>query len=68
MESEFEESMAIFTLDDEKIIWTDKSSQMNKSSDVQTERTNFSTNKSSEKTIFPIQFDHQDEQVDGNTT
>ena len=38
----------VLTLEDEKIIWTDKSSQMNKSSDVQTGRTNFSTNKPSD--------------------
>ena len=51
-------SLAVFTLEDEQIVWTDKSFQTNKSSDVQTGRTNFSTNKSSDicpsgKTIFP---------------
>jgi len=29
-------SLAVFTLEDEQIVWTDKSSQMDKSSDVQT--------------------------------
>ena len=37
-------SMAVFTLEDEQIVWTDKSPQTNKSSDVQTGQTNFSTN------------------------
>ena len=36
--------MDVFTLEDEQIVWTDKLSQMNKLSDVQTGRTNFSTN------------------------
>ena len=35
----------LITVEDEQIIWTDKSSQTNKSSDVQTGRANFSTNK-----------------------
>ena len=53
--------MAVFTLEDEQIVWSDKSSQTNKSSDVKTGRTNFSTNKSSDiwpsgKTIFPGRF------------
>ena len=38
----------VLTLEDEQIVWTDKSFQMNRSSDVQTGRTNFSTNKSSD--------------------
>ena len=37
------ESMAVFTPEDEQIVWTDKSSQTDKSSDVKTERTNFQT-------------------------
>ena len=50
--------LAVLTLEDEQIVWTGKSFQTNKSSDVQTGRTNFSTNKSSDicpsgKTIFP---------------
>ena len=50
--------MAVFTLEGEQIIWTDKSSQTNKLSDVKTGRTNFLTTKSSDtcpsgKTIFP---------------
>ena len=52
--------MAVFTLEDEQIVWTVKSSQTNKSSDVKTGRTN-STNKSSNiwpsgKTIFHRRF------------
>ena len=48
-------SMAVFTLEDEQIIWTDKLS------DVKTEQTNFLRNKLSDiwlsgKTIFPRQF------------
>ena len=43
--------MAVFTLEDEQIVWMDKSSQTDKSSDVRTERTNFLTNKSSD--IWP---------------
>ena len=35
--------MAVFTLEDEQIVWTDKSSQTDKSSDVKTGRTNFQT-------------------------
>ena len=51
--------LAVFTLEDKQIVWTDKLSQTNELSDVQTGRTNFSTNKSSdicpsaEKMIFP---------------
>ena len=65
--------MAVFTLEEEQIVWTDKSFQTNKSSDVQTERTTFSTNKSSDiwpsgKTIFPRRFARRDEQVDDSTT
>ena len=50
--------LAVFTLEDEQIVWTGKSFQTSKSSDVQTGRTNFSTNKSSDicpsgKTSFP---------------
>ena len=33
-------SMAVLTLEDKQIVWTDKSSQTNKSSDVKTRRTN----------------------------
>ena len=40
--------MAVFTLEDEQIVWTDKSSQTHKSSDVKTGRTNFQTTLSSE--------------------
>ena len=40
--------MAVFTLEDEHIVWTDKSSQTHKSSDVKTGRTNFQTTLSSE--------------------
>ena len=40
-------SMAVFTLEDEQIVWTDKSSQTDKSSDVKTGRTNFQTTLSS---------------------
>ena len=52
---------AVFTLEDEQIVWTDKSSQTNNWSGVQTGRTNTSTNKSSDiwpsgKTIFPKRF------------
>ena len=66
-------SLAVFTLEDEQIVWTDKSSQTNKSSDVKTRRTNFSTNKSSDiwpsgKTIFPRRFVRRDEQVHDSTT
>ena len=55
--------MAVFTLEDEQIVWTDKSS------DVKTERTNFLMNKLSDtwlsgKMIFPTQFVCRDEQVD----
>ena len=51
-------SVAVFTLEDEQIVWIDKLSQMNKSSDVQTGGTNFSTSKSCDicpfgKTICP---------------
>ena len=35
--------MAVFTLEDEQIVWTDKSCQTDKSSDVKTGRTNFQT-------------------------
>ena len=66
-------SSAVFTLEDEQVVWTDKSSQTNKSSDVKMGRTNFSVNKLSHiwpsgKTIFPRRFDHRDEQVDDSTT
>ena len=65
--------MAIFTLEDKQIVWMDKSSQTNKSSDVQTGWTNFLTSKSSDiwltgKTIFPTQFVCGDEQVDDSMT
>ena len=40
--------MAVFTLEDEQIDWTDKSSQTDKSSDVKTGRTNFQTTLPSE--------------------
>ena len=58
---------AVFTLEDEQIVWMDNSS------DVKTGRTNFSTNKSSDiwpsgKTIFPRRFVHRNEQVDHSTT
>ena len=42
------EGMAVFTLEDEQVVWTDKSSQMSKSSDVKTGRTNFQTTLSPE--------------------
>ena len=42
------ELLAVFTLEDEQIVWTDKSSQTDKSSDVKTGRTNFQTTLSSE--------------------
>ena len=42
------ESLAVFTLEDEQIVWTDKSSQTDKSSDVKTGRTNFQTTLSTE--------------------
>ena len=66
-------SSAVFTLEDEQIVWTGKSSQTNKSSDVKTGQTNFSANKSSHiwpsgKTIFPRRFVRRDEQVDDSTT
>ena len=67
------ESLAVFTLEDKQIVWTDKSSQTNKSSDVKTGRTKFSADKSSDiwpsgKTIFPRRFVRRDEQVDDSTT
>ena len=37
-----------FTPEDEQIVWADKSSQTDKSSDVKTGRTNFQTTSSSE--------------------
>ena len=40
--------MAVFTLEDEQIVWTDKSSQTDKLSDVETGRTNFQTTSTSE--------------------
>ena len=40
--------MAVFTLEDEQIVWTDKSCQTDKSSDVKTGRTNFQTTLSSQ--------------------
>ena len=66
-------TLDVFTLEDEQIVWTDKSSQTNKSSDVKTGRKNFSTNKSSDiwpsgKTILPRRFVRRDEQVDDSTT
>ena len=66
-------SVAVFTLEDEQIVWIDKLSQTNKSSDVQTGGTNFYTSKSSDicpsrKTIFPRRFARRDEQVDDSTT
>ena len=36
-------SLAVFTLEDEQIVWTDKTSQTDKSPDVKTGRTNFQT-------------------------
>ena len=42
------EIMTVSTLEDEQIVWTDKSSQTDKSSDVKTGRTNFQTTLSSE--------------------
>ena len=65
--------MPVFTLEDEQIVWMDKSSQTNKSSNVKMGRTNFSTNKSSDiwpsgKAIFPRRFARRDEQVDDSTT
>ena len=53
--------LIVFTLEDEQIIWTDKSSETNKSFHVKTGRTNFSARKSSEirpseKTIFLRRF------------
>ena len=59
--------LAVFTVEDAQIVWTDKSC------DVQTGRTNFSSNKSSDicpsgKTIFPRRFARRDEQVDDSTT
>ena len=39
--------MAVFTLEDEQVVWTDKSSETNKSTSVKTGRANFQTNKSS---------------------
>ena len=39
-------TMAVFTLEDGQIVWTDKSSQTDKLSDVKTGRTNVSMNKS----------------------
>ena len=58
MRTALEEPLAVFTQEDEQTVWTDKSSQTNKSSDVQTGRTNFLTNNSSDnwpsgKTICP---------------
>ena len=41
-------ALAVFTLEDEQIVWTDKSSQTDKSSDVKTGRTNFQTTLSSQ--------------------
>ena len=55
-------TMAVFTLEDEQIVWMDKSSQINKSSDVQTGQTNFSMNKSSDICLSG------DQQVDDSTT
>ena len=40
--------LAVFTLEDEQIVWTDKSSQTDKSSGVKTGRTNFQKTLSSE--------------------
>ena len=66
-------TMAVFTLQDEQIVWMDKSSQINKSSDVQTGQTNFSMNKLSDiclsgKMIFPRRFGRGDQQVNDSTT
>ena len=41
-------SLAVFTLEDQQIVWTDKSSQTDKSSDVKTGRTSFQTTLSSQ--------------------
>ena len=62
-----------FTLEVEQSVWTDKSSQMNNSSDVQIGPTKFLTNKSSEicrsgKMIFPRRFLRRVEQVDDSST
>ena len=64
--------LAIFTLEDEQIVLMKKSSQTNKSADVQTVQTNFSTKKPSyicpPETIFLRRFAHQDKQVNDSTT
>ena len=44
-------TLVVFTLEDEQNVWTDKSSQTNKSPNVKMGRTNFSTNKLSD--IWP---------------
>ena len=75
--------MTVFTLvftlfrPDEQIVWADKSSQTDKSSDMKTGRTNFQMTSSSEfvrlfvllvETIFLRQFIHPDEQVEQSPT
>ena len=39
-------ALTVFTLEDEQIVWTNKSSQRDKSSDVKTGKTNFKTTSS----------------------
>ena len=41
-------TLAVFTVEDEQIVWTDKSSQTDKSSDEKTGPTNFQTTLSSQ--------------------
>ena len=45
--------MDVFTLEDEQIVWTGKSSQTDKSFDVKTGRTNFQTTFLAEFVVCP---------------
>ena len=47
------ESLAVLTLEDEQIVWMDKSSQTDKSSDVKMGRTNFRQLRSLNLSISP---------------
>ena len=61
--------MAVFTLEDEQIVWTGKSSQTNNSSDVKTGRTNRLIFGRLERRFFPDDLSVETpEQVDHSTT
>ena len=64
--------MAVFTLEDEQIVWTEKSSQTDKSSDVKTGRTNCQTTSKSEFACLFVRLWRQivrpDEQADQSPT